>query len=148
MVDHTLRLTGNSTSFLGVPKSGNAFGGVLAAGDFNGDGKADLALGMPNFDSSSFNNSGGVLVLHGTSASKLVGDAPQFWSGIDFHPVTEAGARLGAALAVGDFNSDFKADLAIGVPLKDIVVSRSGQLVALQDAGEVTVLYGSASGLQ
>jgi hypothetical protein len=46
---------------------------------------------------------------------------------------------FGSALAVGDFNSDSFADLAIGVPGEDVD--------SFQDAGAVNVLVGSAGGL-
>ncbi len=46
--------------------------------------------------------------------------------------------HFGAALASGDFNHDFKADLAIGVPGKDI---------AGYNLGTVYVVYGIRHGL-
>jgi hypothetical protein len=48
---------------------------------------------------------------------------------------------------VGDFNADGKADLAVGVPFKDIIAVRNSSRVLLTDAGEVDVIYGSSAGL-
>ena len=50
----------------------------------------------------------------------------------------ESGDRFGAALAVGDFDDDGFADLAVGAPGED-----AGSTA---DAGTVNVLYGSSSG--
>ena len=51
----------------------------------------------------------------------------------------EAGDNFGAALTTADFNQDGTADLAAGAPFKDVG--------AVADAGAVSVLPGSASGL-
>ncbi len=53
----------------------------------------------------------------------------------------ESGDRFGAALAIGNFNDDDYADLAIGVPLEDI------ESVHATDAGAVNIFYGTPSGL-
>ena len=50
-----------------------------------------------------------------------------------------SGDLFGAALTAGDFDADGHQDLVIGAPLEDL-----GPLV---DAGAVTVVYGSGSGL-
>ena len=42
-------------------------------------------------------------------------------------------------MAAGDFDNDGLADLAVGVPFEDVG--------AIDDAGAVNVVYGSASGL-
>lgn len=119
---------------------------MLASGDFNGDGKSDLAIGVPNFDIGTLTDAGVVSVIFGSNAGITTSNLQQLWVGAHFHPgVNEANARFGAALAAGDFNGDGIADLAIGVPIKDIVVNRNGNLVALADAGEVNVIYGSSA---
>jgi|CXWL01.1.fsa_nt_gi hypothetical protein len=65
----------------------------------------------------------------------------QFWrsglAGID-SPL-EGGARLGAALATGDFDCDGFEDLAIGIPDLDFEI--------VLEAGGLLVLYGSPAGL-
>jgi hypothetical protein len=145
---------GDVTSIVGqpllgtAPKANDNFGGVLATGDFNGDGKSDLAFGVPNFDIGSLTDAGVVVIRFGGVNGLTTNGLQQLWTGATFHPaVNEGGARFGAALTAGDFNADGASDLAIGVPFKDLVVTRNGQLTALQDAGEVDVIYGSAAAL-
>jgi hypothetical protein len=119
---------------------------VLTSGDFNADGKSDLAIGVPNFDIGSLADAGVVVIRFGGTGGLTTSGLQQLWAGAHFHPgLNEAGARFASALTTGDFNGDGSSDLAIGVPFKDIVVTRNGQATALQDAGEVDVIYGSPS---
>ncbi|PYS42624.1 MAG: hypothetical protein DMG14_03330, partial [Acidobacteria bacterium] len=117
------------------------FGLALAAGDFDGDGKSDLAIGVPREDFGSVINVGIVHVLYGTSsvAAGLSLNRNQFFLASTLGETDEGGAQFGKTLAAGDFNGDGKADLAIGVPLKDVA--------GVSDAGQVHVIYGSGSGL-
>lgn len=122
----------NSPGVQGAAQSGDRFGAALAAGDFNGDGIDDLAIGVPNEQiaiGSAFN--GGVNVLYG-STSGLTADGNQFWSqssnGIPGLP--QRGDRFGSALAAGDFNGDGADDLSVGVPGEDF------------STGVVHILYG------
>jgi hypothetical protein len=100
-------------------------------GDFNGDGFGDLAVGVREN-----NVQGAVHVLPG-SASGVGTAGSQFWSqdSAGITDTAEDGDDFGAALAVGNFNGDRFADLAIGAPGEN------------NGAGAVHVLYGSASGL-
>ena len=107
--------------------------------DFNGDGYADLAIGVPNEEFGG-KHSGGVNVLYGTDDG-LNGKQDEVWhrgtSGVDGGD--DSGNQFGLALAVGDFDYDGYADLAIGAP--------GDEVHGVERAGSVTVLYGSAEGL-
>ena len=120
----------------GVSLAGDVFGSALACGDFNHDGRDDLAIGIPGKDFPGANDAGIVDVIPG-SASGLDPSAA-----IPLHQATalmvddpEASDNFGYALATGDFNGDLADDLAIGVPGED------------GNAGAIQVVFGGASGL-
>jgi hypothetical protein len=131
---------------LGSAASGGNFGAALAAGDFDGDGFDDLAVGVPRDDlpqrTGSVPDAGSVNVLYG-SASGLTAAGDQLWSqnSLGIADVAEDLDRFGASLAAGDFDGDGKDDLAIGVPWEGLGTESS------VGAGAAHVLYGSLSGL-
>ncbi|MCD0484012.1 VCBS repeat-containing protein [Streptacidiphilus sp. ASG 303] len=106
----------------------------LAAGDIDHDGRADLA----------FTTSGGVSVYYGEAGSL----------GATRKPVTiseatpgvagdnDAWDSFGAALAFGDVDGDTYADLLVGNPTE-----RLGADASIQNAGTITLLHGSAQGI-
>ncbi|GAA0409707.1 hypothetical protein GCM10009541_61030 [Micromonospora gifhornensis] len=118
-----------------------AFGEVLAAGDFNGDGYDDLAVGdYGEYDLSAKANAGGVWVIPGSSNGLRLDAAKHFTQSTSGVPgASEQGDWFGSALAAGDINGDGRDDLAIGA---------YGEAIGkLTYAGAVTVLYGGANGL-
>lgn len=90
---------------------------AIATGDFNGDGKADLAVANKG--------SGNVSILLGN------GDGT-FQSALNF----DVGITAPESIFVGDFNGDGK---------QDVVVFQSGNSSALT-AGAVSVLFGNGDG--
>ena len=116
------------------------FGSKLAAGDFNGDGFADLAVGAHLESVGALATAGVVHVLLG-SAAGLTAAGNQLWhqdvAGV--LGASEADDQFGRALATGDVDGDGFDDLAIGVPRED--------LAGGANAGAVNLLLGSAAGL-
>lgn len=98
-------------------------------GDFDGDGKADLAIGAPG--SNRVRVSYTRAHPHGRRVDFLT---PSATSVNDM--------RFGSALAVGDFNGDGYSDLAVGAPTYT-TPSRNAQ-----QRGAIFVYLGSPTGLQ
>jgi hypothetical protein len=132
--------TQNTSGVGSAAEDGDFFGDALVAGDFNGDGFADLAVGAPGESIGGTGNAGAVHVLFGSVAG-LTGAGSQFFTqdspGVG--SAAEDGDSFGDTLAVGDFDNDGFADLAVGAPFESIG--------AAVNAGAVNVLFGSAAGL-
>jgi hypothetical protein len=107
--------------------------------DFDGDGYADLAIGVPGDRVGVKDRAGAVNVLYG-GLSGLTAAGSQWWTQdrAGVLGVSRTGDRFGDAVATGDFDRDGYADLAIGAPLDQFDGRR---------AGAVNVLYGSRRGL-
>jgi hypothetical protein len=131
-----------SPGISGVPQSRDFFGLSLAAGDFDGDGYADLAIGVPREDIDGNTDEGIVEILRGSST----GLEP--WEKFSYAgAVFGAGrcqCRFGEALATGDFLDDGAADLAIGAPLMLHGLSQVGGILIL-DGEQGTGLSKGAS---
>ncbi|GAA1902534.1 FG-GAP repeat protein [Streptomyces durmitorensis] len=115
---------------------------AVALGDINGDGFDDMATSLtwPDFFSveDPSNGSGYVTVRLGSSTG--------FGEPVTLHQnstgvpgANEDGDNWGASVAIGDVTGDGKAELVVG--------ANGEQLGDLDNAGDVTVFRGSASGV-
>jgi FG-GAP repeat protein len=124
----------------GDPEAGGRFGDDTAAGDFNGDGYDDLAIGAWGDTVNAKAKAGRVFVLFGSATgltTTTVQAIDQESNGIGGN--ADIDDEFGRALAAGDLNGDGKDDLAVGAPRDN-----PGNV---NNAGSVTVLFGSGSGL-
>ncbi|WPO72491.1 FG-GAP repeat protein [Streptomyces sp. KN37] len=135
--------------FTGYWNSDNGAANALAAGDFNGDGHDDLALGNcreiadENIDDpcgpERFAKGGGIHIHYGSSRGLI-------WEGQTLNQdtpgvpgIAETGDDFGNALAAADIDGDGKDDLIAGAP---------GEAIgSAARAGSVTVLKGGAKGI-
>lgn len=123
---------------LGGPvQDGMRFGEALAAGDFDGDGYDDLAIGSPRHDGGippTLIDSGLLTVAYGSESGLTAARLSWFWEEMLYGAnSTEPFDNFGAALAAGDFDGDGADDLAVGT---------HGEDGGLQNSGAVTVLKG------
>ncbi|MFI7102540.1 FG-GAP and VCBS repeat-containing protein [Streptomyces sp. NPDC050161] len=133
------RTTTFTQATAGVPganETGDVFGASLAAGDVDGDGRDELAVGVPGESIGSKHKAGSTVLLKG-SADGLTGTGAQAFSqdtaGVP--GVAEAGDEFGGNVRMLDVNGDGKADLADSAPGENA------------GAGAVWSVPGSASGL-
>lgn len=113
------------------------FSPALAAGDFDDDGDDELAIGNEAF-SDTASGAGCVLVLRYTGSGWAIQETIE--QGLNgYAGVAESGDGLGSSLAVGDFDEDGYADLAIGAKGEDVGT--------VNEAGAVLIAYGSSSGI-
>jgi hypothetical protein len=126
----------------GQSEADDLFAFALAAGDFDGDGHADLVVGVPGEDGGPAGDvpeSGQFAVLQGAPGG-FDFDHPRFWTQDDIlgSGTSETSDYFGLPLTVADFDRDGFDDLAIG---------SSGEFVTGPLDGAAVVLVGSATGL-
>lgn len=118
----------SATPKLDQSEPGDAFGAALAAGDFNGDGFEDLAVGAPGED-----DGAGRVFLYFGSAFGLYAHSMLDQRELD---VAEAGDGFGTALVAFDLDRDQITDLVVGAPGED------------ENRGAVYLFRGTRNGLE
>jgi hypothetical protein len=142
--DQALHFTQDTPGVPGVAESNDSFGGGLAAGDLNGDGFADLAVGAPREAVGAVQSAGNVTVLFGGAGGLSSAGAVGFDQNHDGVPGTaELSDGLGAALAIGRVTSDAYADLVVAAP-DEAAAFGNGPTVG---SGMVFLLKGGPAGV-
>ncbi|MBX3278735.1 MAG: FG-GAP repeat protein [Acidobacteria bacterium] len=121
--------------------AGDRFGSSIAIGDFNGDGRMDLAVGAPRLDDLGRTAVGAVYIIFGplplgTREASAIARTVVLGA--------NAGDRVGASLSAADLNGDGKVDLVIGAPGVDVV----GDAGTLADAGAVYTFFGGTQDIR
>lgn len=118
--------SGSSSPFTATPQSlvvptsftGRRFGHSLVAGDFNDDGYADLAVGLPL--GSGADNKGRVFVYRGRAGVSPLRTTPLELDGVSLDPsgvFTGFVDEFGASVAAGPFDAGTSSDaLVVGAP--------------------------------
>ncbi|MEU5341757.1 MULTISPECIES: FG-GAP and VCBS repeat-containing protein [unclassified Streptomyces] len=134
--DRVQTFTQDLAGFPGVEEEDDGLGTTVSVADVNGDGFADIALGIPGEDFSDLTDAGSIALVPG-SASGVTGAGTQ-----TFHQntagvpgVAENNDQFGVSSALVDVNGDGHRDLAAGSTAEN------------SENGAVWVLRGTASGL-
>lgn len=120
--------------------------------DFDGNGRIELAVGLPSIDASSYSN-GAVFIarLLPPGQGSISGEPRVFTQATPGIPgLPEEGDAFGYSVASADFDRDGYADLAIGTPLETRPFetgARGKQYDIPPSRGRVTVVHGSSHGL-
>ena len=121
-----MRITERFAGVPGTPDRSDNFGSALASGDFDGDGNADLAIGVRGENH--------VSVVYGSSSGLQDEHTKQLAAPAS--PDDQAVSYYGDALAAADFNGDGYSDLAVGAPGRNA-----------GDRGVLRLLFGGKRGL-
>ena len=130
-------ITQSTSGVDGASENGDRFGTAVASADFDQDGYADLAVGIPSEDLSGLLDAGAVTVLYGSSKGLTGKRSKQITAPLGKQRIAE----FGTSLAAGDVDGDGYPDLVVGAP-----GDRAGSLEL--GSGTVTVLPGGRKGLR
>jgi hypothetical protein len=141
------------------PQQDGRFGIWVDVGDVDGDGIADIVVGIDQLNADTRQHIGGAYIIFGSTSLPQVIDLASPPAGVRMTKITGVATEdhWGAALSVGDINNDGIADVAISAALfrdsasyispadqtdghADEAASDGGQRF---HCGEVYVLYGS-----
>ncbi|MEU9893001.1 FG-GAP and VCBS repeat-containing protein [Streptomyces phaeochromogenes] len=122
--------------FPGVEEEGDGIGSTVSVGDVNGDGFADIALGIPGEDIGDIYDAGSIALVPGSATGVTGAGTQTFHQNTAGVPgVAENKDEFGVSSALVDVNGDGHADLAAGSTAEN------------EQNGAVWVLNGTASGL-
>ncbi len=125
-VRHDTDLLASGTTYSPPEVSPSAYAGYgFEMADLEGDGRAEVLVGMPQADPLGVSNAGEVRVLDGVTQAVLRTLRA---------PTLQANSWFGSTVRVADVNGDGHEDLLIGARLEDV----SGQT----DAGAAYIFYG------
>ncbi|MDZ4385114.1 MAG: FG-GAP-like repeat-containing protein, partial [Candidatus Moranbacteria bacterium] len=126
-------LAGDELKITGESSGGYFGGGTPTAGDFNSDGRVDLAVGAYYA-----NGSGKIYIFYNDgSISNSAALADVIITG-------EASSRFGVSIAAGDFNSDGRMDLAVG---GDYYITQTGRTYIFYNDGSYPTEAASADAI-
>ncbi|MEU8661377.1 hypothetical protein [Actinoplanes philippinensis] len=140
-VDRVQHFNLSTAGVPGASAEGDWFGEGLAAGDITGDGRDELAIGMPYKKIGNREAAGAVVVLKGSTAGVTSSGArwiSQATAGVPGSP--EVHDHFGRTLAIGRIDNNRYQDLVVGAPQEDDGDLRDG-------SGMITQFWGGASGI-
>ncbi|MER5834182.1 FG-GAP repeat protein, partial [Streptomyces sp. NPDC002130] len=127
-------LTQATSGVSGSPEAGDDFGYAISAADTNGDGYADLAVGVPHEDVAGDQDQGGVHVFRGGSGG--LSGARSSWIAQTVLGPADSHTAFGYTLRLRDLTADGRADLAVGaasgallMPGTSTVPTKTGAIV-------------------
>ncbi|MFC8348124.1 FG-GAP and VCBS repeat-containing protein [Streptomyces sp. NPDC057280] len=138
-----IRFDQDTVGVPGTGEYGDDWGASVRLGDFDGDGRLDLAVGAPGEDVGSAADAGAVTLLHGSPSGITASGAKTFTQNSTSVPGTsERSDAFGAAVHLADTTGDGRAELWVGAPGEN---SSAGGVWVLKGASPVPTGTGSAA---